>query len=1027
LAFTYTNGNTSLENPTAPVKPASGAITLVAGDNGVKTTTGGAFTLYKRTATGYDAAATLQASCSSGCSYTASNTVSLTVNAGAVHHIYLHNTNTGTPTPTASSLYSGTIPNVTANNTPTFYSWGYDLYGNVIGLQSVTWTKGSVTNASLSSTSGTSTTLTPGNYAANSLGTETLTASMASPASTVTLNIPIVEGPTSKFVVSAPSSVTASTGFAITVNAQDVRSNPTLAYTGSKTLAYSWAGATSTTGGWPGNCSPTAPSTTQTFTSGVASVSGFIAVNTANVFTVQVTQGTITGTSGNISVVPGSGSALYLSLPGGTTVTAANAFNAQVQVRDACSNTVSAGTGSLNFAFSGANSSLENVTAPLVPGNGSVSLSSGSVTTGNVFALYRRTGTNYDTTPTLQATCNSCSFTASNTVSLTVNPGANHHFYLQSSSANYPLPSSALSGTLSALLADNGNSKTYYAWGYDLYGNATGTISATWAKGTGTNGTLSASSGTSTTLTPGNYSVSPPSTGNETITATVAGMSPSSVSVTQPISPGAAKSFAVSYPNGSAVTSGVGFPITITAKDYYGNVATSYTGGAVTLSWAGSSLRPIRGSATYDPMIMGSTRSTHSPTLSFTSGVYTSGSTDFVLYSSQASGAYVSASASGITAGNGPTLTVTPLVASDMMQDATPPTLTAGSAGNVNVYLVDSYGNYTSQGCTGASLSVACTVAGACTSFDTGNYGVTNGAKAPSFTPGSLVSPGTYTVSATMYKASASTVGGVTGNSVTFTANCTTPVSKAFTMAVNANGTVNGFLLTQTANTLPGPTDHVGTLTCTSSGGSVSCPSLHSYSYDAYGNFNGSGTSSSCPQWSYSDGNSAPFNVSPYNTVSGLNSTGTSSGSISSSYHIKGSISCKVSGVSKGTTNINTQVVGRPYTWSCGAWSCPAGTSGQPQQSTCTLNNTSGYDFSGVSLTLPSGTVLSNGCTSGVNGILPGGGSCTVVVQGVSGSGLSGIGVASTVSSVNSQNTLATVTNPASVSVSGGALATTCP
>ena len=501
------------------------------------------------------------------------------------------------------------------------------------------------------------------------------------------------------------------------------------------------------------------------------------------------------------------------------------------------------------------------------------------------------------------------------------------------------------------------------------------------------------------------------------------------MTVIQPIEAGAAKTFVVSYPNGANVTVGSGFPVAIAAKDYYGNTATSFHGTkTINLSWIGTNLTPQRG--TTAPMIMGQTRNTHSPSVAFNNGLYTSAATDFIIYSSRASGAAIKAASTGIPESTGPNLVISPAAAADLLLPETLPVLTAGNAASFDVHLVDGYGKLSSQGCSDASLSVTCSTSQGCRSFAAGDYGVTapNAAKDPVFAATALSNPGTFSVTATMYKASSSTVLGVTGNQVRYSASCATAIERSYPMSVNAQTNIHSVFLSTVANTIPAPTGHISSTAC-SPGSSVVCPQLYAYPFDQFGNFNnGLNPTWSCPLWEFQDNNASPFNVAPYSSVTGLNSNGHGSGAIQLAYHMNGSIHCKVGGVSRGQTNLAlTKVTNRPYQFSCSGWSCSGVASGQPQQANCTLTNNSGYDIATVVVTPPAyGSILADTCHAAVPGVGTAG-SCGITLAGESGRASTGIAVTSTISSVYAQDTLATLLNPNSVSIGSGASASLCP
>jgi hypothetical protein len=1016
LNFTLSGAGTSLENATAPSIPANGSVSVPA-STGLVSTSGGAFKVYKRTGTNYDGTVTLSASCTaaSGCpaSYT-SNSVTLTVNPGSLDHMYLQSSSANYRLP--STKLTGTLSNLAANNgaAVTYYAWGYDFYGNAIGTitsPAISWATGGITNAVLSTASGASTTLTPGTYAGGSpasLGSETITATCSSCTPTsITLTQPIVAGTAAKFTVTAPSTVTAHAAFSATVQATDFYANPVTTYSGAKTLTLTLPGNTGATPAAPTSCSVVIPSGSVSFpaagSNSAVTIAGFKVPRNGDVFTVTVAATSMASSSSSAVTVNSAAAAATLRMTvGGSatayTATAGTGFDVTVNSVDACSNLQTAGAGTLKFTLSGAGTSLENATAPVKPADGAVALGSGTVTTtGGQFALYKRTGTSYDGTVTLQALCNSgCAYTASNAVTLTVNAGALHHFYLQSSGAAYPLPSAALSGTLTPLTANS--TKTFYAWGYDMYGNALNAQpSASWSTGALTNAAKSTASGTSMMLTPGAYSVSPPSLGNETITASVAGATPSSVTVTQPITFGPLSSFSLTPSGGSAITAGTGFDITATARDVKGNTVASTASYALVWSWLGTNTTSPAPSSTAPTLDTSTTRT-------FTSGVYTSSGAPFKIHSANATGAAVKLT-SGAPQGQTSSFTISPAAAVSMSVTATPsPTAGVANSG-YTVKLLDSWSNPSTVGCGTTSMTASCA---ACTS--SGLYGGT--ASDPVYT-GSPWSPtsGVYTPNITLYKSGS--------NALSFSA-C--GLSANATPTVSANTSVNNIhLATGTSDPgQPASGASATSVTCTS-GNNVTCQNVYAYAFDAYGNSISQG-SWSCPSWTAVNADVAPFNTATY--VPSLSVASGHAVTTSASYtrHMNDYIRCTSGAVTAQALAGPTVVTNRPYTIGAySSWSCSAGN----PVSTATLTNSSGYDLSGVTFSGQNAGNTISGCSSTVAGVTSSG-SCAITVTGTPGTSSGTIAPTGSITTANSQNLFATLSNPAGATVQANAVAPNC-
>ena len=299
----------------------------------------------------------------------------------------------------------------------------------------------------------------------------------------------------------------------------------------------------------------------------------------------------------------------------------------------------------------------------------------------------------------------------------------------------------------------------------------------------------------------------------------------------------------------------------------------------------------------------------------------------------------------------------------------------------------------------------------------------------PLLSVGALSQSGSYSVAATIFKASHTVINQVTGVPLNFSAACDEPLTlDQQAMTVQPNSSINAVVMTTTAATLPGPTDHLASVNCASSAATVTCPALYAYPYDAWGNFNGSSSAPSCPAWEFVDGNVAPFHVSPYTNVTGMNATGHSSGQVTRSYHMTGSVNCKVGGVIKGSTAFNLKAVeDRPYTLSCSTWSCQGLNPSDPPQASCTLTNTSGYDLGAVTVSPPDyGSITSNTCSGGVAGVSVSD-TCNFIVIGAIGQASTGLGVTASVTTTGNQNTFATLAHHATIDINDGVVASACP
>jgi hypothetical protein len=175
------------------------------------------------------------------------------------------------------------------------------------------------------------------------------------PATQVTQSFTVSSPAATHFSVSAGPTQTAGTSFTVTITALDASNNAVTSYTGSHIITL-----TSTASNAPDGTAPTLPSGARTFTNGVATVSVTL-VNAETNRTVTASDGTINGTSNNITVNAGTAAKLAwsgLTTTSGTTsspclftctITALgnnNTFTASVAVTDTLGNVVSnIGTG----------------------------------------------------------------------------------------------------------------------------------------------------------------------------------------------------------------------------------------------------------------------------------------------------------------------------------------------------------------------------------------------------------------------------------------------------------------------------------------------------------------------------------------------------------------------------------------------------------------------------------------------------------------------------------------------------------
>jgi hypothetical protein len=125
---------------------------------------------------------------------------------------------------------------LSSGDTLTLYATDYDIFGNYIADQIVTWSGSGICSTNLNPTFGASTTFT-----SVTAGDGTVMAHHASAADDTTGTITVNAAAAHHFKISGPSSVYAGSGNTITIKAYDEHNNIATGYTGSKSLVFSGA------------------------------------------------------------------------------------------------------------------------------------------------------------------------------------------------------------------------------------------------------------------------------------------------------------------------------------------------------------------------------------------------------------------------------------------------------------------------------------------------------------------------------------------------------------------------------------------------------------------------------------------------------------------------------------------------------------------------------------------------------------------------------------------------------------------
>jgi hypothetical protein len=455
----------------------------------------------------------------------------VTVSAAAATHLGV----TAPSTTTAGTSFSVTVTALDPyDNTVTSYS----------GTVHLTSSDGqAVLPANSSLSSGTSsfniTLKTAGNQTVTA--TDTVTGSINGTSGTIIVSA----GAATHFTVSVPGTATAGTSFSATVTALDAYSNTVTGYSG--TVRF-----TSTDGQavLPANSTLSSGTSSFSFTLKTAGNQTLTATDTAN--------GSITGTSTTVTVSAAAATRLSVSAP--STTAAGTSFSAVVTALDPYNNTVTGYTGTVHFTSSDGQAVL--------PPNSTLTSGTGS------FNFTLKTAGNQTLTATDLAT-GSITGTSS---TITVSPGAANHFTVSvPATAN---AGTAFNATVTALDFYNNVVTSYGGTVHLSSSDGQAALPANYAFTAGDNGIHTFVSG-----------VTLKTAGNQTVTATdLATGSITGTSSTITVNPGAATHFMVSVPGTAAA--GVAFNVTLTALDFYNNVATSYGGTVHLTSTDGQAVLP---------------------------------------------------------------------------------------------------------------------------------------------------------------------------------------------------------------------------------------------------------------------------------------------------------------------------------------------------------------------------------------------------------------------------------------------------
>jgi hypothetical protein len=530
----------------------------------------------------------------------------------------------------------------------------------------------------------------------------------------------------------ATTSPTAGTGDNLTITAKDASNNTVTSYTGTMMLTFSGA---STIGAFRplvtasnGTAIAFGSSEPISFSSGVASGSaqggGAMTLYKAETASIKVSDGAIDNGSGvTVTVAPAGADSFALGTP--STQTAGTAFSETLTAKDAYGNTATSYSGKQAVAFSGPSSSPSGK-APSYPATVSFSAGAGTATP---ITLY-----DADEGATLSASQGAIS---GSSASFAVNPTTATGFAL--ASVGTQTAGVSFSETITAR-DTYGNTAT----GYNGKGTVafSGPSSSPSGKAPSYPSPVSFNAGIATATPITLYDAQ-----TTTLTATQSTLSGTSPSFS--VAAATAGSFTVPTP--STQTAGSAFNLTLTAKDAYGNTATSYE-GPKTLAFSGPTESPAGEAPKYPGSV---TFAAGSATVAIT--LFDAGSTTLT-------------AKDGTITGSTGNFTVNAKSTTTQFGVSVPASVSAGTAFNATLTAEDTYGNTTS-GYTG-NRTIAFS-----------GPAKSPSGKSPSYDTSLFFSSGKTTETATLYDAQTTTLvakesfGSISGESESFAVASASPSS----------------------------------------------------------------------------------------------------------------------------------------------------------------------------------------------------------------------------------------------------------
>jgi len=524
----------------------------------------------------------------------------------------------------------------------------------------------------------------------------------------------IISGPATSFSLAAASTTpTAGTADNLTITAKDAYGNTATSYTGSHNLTFgpladSPSGAHATVSDSSGSAVNLGTATPIGFSEGIATVSGgkngAMTLVKAGSVTLTVSDGSISNGSGlAVSVSPAAATSLSLAAASATP-TAGTADNLTITAKDAYGNTATSYTGSHNLTFGPVADSPSGAHATVSDSSGNaVNLGTAtpiSFTSGIATVSGAKNGAmTLVKAGSVSITVTDGTVSNGSGLAVSVSPAAATSLSLAAASAT---PTAGTADNLTITAKDAyGNTATSYTGSHNLtFGpvadspsgvHATVSDSSGSAVNLGTATPIAFSEGTATVSGAKNGAMTLVKAGSVSITVTDGSISNGS-GLAVSVSPAAATSFSLAAASATPTT-GEADNLTITAKDAYGNTATSYT-GSHNLTFGPVADSPSGAHATVTNFA-GGTNSFGTPTqIGFSEGIATvSGGKNGVMTLVKAGSVSLTVSDGSLSNGSGLAVSVSPAGASELVLAAASTTPTAGTADNLTITAKDAYGN----------------------------------------------------------------------------------------------------------------------------------------------------------------------------------------------------------------------------------------------------------------------------------------------------------------------------------------------